>query len=137
MADYTLNVTLDLPIDQAEERVRDALAAQGFGILSEIDVRATLREKLDQDVGPYRILGACNPPLAHRAIGLDANVGALLPCNVLLRGVGDEATEVAAADPLAMLDVAGGELDDVAREARERLDRALATLATGGPDAAA
>lgn len=125
MADYTLTVTTPLPPDQAEEKVRAALAEQGFGILSEIDVEATLRAKLDVEVGPYRILGACNPPLAHRGITADADLGALLPCNVVLRGRPDGGTDIVAADPGAMLDVAGPALEDLASEARAGIEAAL------------
>ena len=125
---YTLTVTVDDSLDTAEKRVREALADEGFGILSEIDVQATLREKLGEEVGGYKILGACNPPLAHRAIGTDADIGALLPCNVLLRENPDGGTDVAAADPDAMLSLAGDDLADIASEARERLTRALEQL---------
>lgn len=128
---YTITVMLDAPLDDVEPRVRDALADEGFGILSEIDVRAALRDKLDDDVGPYKILGACNPPLARAAIAADADVGALLPCNVLLRGVADGGTAVAAADPKAMLEVADrDELRELGAEARDRIIRALRTLGT-------
>ena len=125
MADYTLTVTTTLPPDEAEEKVRAALAEQGFGILTEIDVEATLRTKLDVEVGPYRILGACNPPLAHRGITTDPDLGALLPCNVVVRGREDGGTDIVAADPGAMLGVAGPELEDLAAEARERIEAAL------------
>ncbi len=129
---YTLTVTLDAPPDEAEERVRAALAEQGFGVLTEIDVEATLREKIGEEVGPYRILGACNPPLAHRGITTDADVGALLPCNVVLREAADGGTDVVAADPLAMLAVAGDPLVELATEARERIEAALASLTDPG-----
>jgi len=125
MADYTLTVTTQLPPDQAEEKVRAALAEQGFGILTEIDVEATLRTKLDVEVGPYRILGACSPPLAHRGITADPDLGALLPCNVVVRGRPDGGTDIVAADPEAMLGVAGPELGELAHDARERIEAAL------------
>jgi uncharacterized protein (DUF302 family) len=127
---YTITVTLDAPLDDVEPRVRDALADEGFGVLSEIDVRATLRDKLGEDVGPYKILGACNPPLARAAIAADPDIGALLPCNVLLRGGPDGGTSVAAADPVAMLEIADREeLHELGADARERITRALQALA--------
>lgn len=128
MSDYTITVTLDIAPADAEEKVRAALAEQGFGILSEIDVQSALKDKLGEDVGPYKILGACNPPLARQAIDADPDIGALLPCNVLLRGNADGGTDVVAADPLAMLQMAGDALSDVGSDARERLERALEGL---------
>jgi uncharacterized protein (DUF302 family) len=129
MSQYTMTVTVDADPAEAEQRVRDALSAEGFGILSEIDVQAKLREKLDEDIGPYKILGACNPPLAHDAIGLDADIGALLPCNVLLRANEDGGTDIVAADPEAMLALAGDGLADIAADAKQRLRRALDAIA--------
>lgn len=128
---YTLTITLEDGPAEAEQRVRDALAAQGFGILSEIDVQAALRDKLGEEIGAYKILGACNPPLASRAIAADADIGALLPCNVLLRANPDGGTDVAAADPRAMLSLGAAGLEDVAAEARERIEAALAALSEG------
>lgn len=129
MGDYTMTVTVDADLATTEQRVRDALEEQGFGVLSEIDVQEKLREKLDTDVGPYKILGACRPPLALDAIRRDADIGALLPCNVLLRGNEDGGTDVAAADPSAMLALAGADLDELGKEARDRIQRALDSLA--------
>lgn len=128
MSHYTMTVTIDADPAEAEERVREALAAEGFGILSEIDVQAKLEEKLGQDVGPYKILGACNPPLALQAIDLDPDVGALLPCNVLLRANPDGGTDVVAADPETMLSIASDELADIAADAKQRLRRALDSI---------
>lgn len=125
---YTLTVTLPLALDDADERVRAALGEQGFGVLSEIDVQAALAQKLDHHIGGYRILGACNPPLARDAIAADADIGALLPCNVLLRENAEGGTDVVAADPHAMLSVAGEALAPIADDARTRLDAALASL---------
>ena len=125
---YTRTVTLPVPLDDADVRVREALADQGFGILSEIDVQAALAEKLDHHIGGYRILGACNPALARDAIAADADIGALLPCNVLLRANADGGTDVVAADPHAMLSVAGEALAPLAEDARRRVDAALAAL---------
>ena len=129
---YTLTVTTPLPPDQAEARVREALQAEGFGILSEIDVRAKLREKLDEDIGDYKILGACNPPLARQAIAADGDIGALLPCNVLLRANADGGTDIVAADPEAMLSVSDADLADLACDAKERIQRALDVVAGEG-----
>ena len=126
---YTLRI--HLPDDPAavDPRVREALAAEGFGILAEIDVQATLRDKLGEDIGAYTILGACNPPLARQAIAADPDIGALLPCNVVVRAGSGGGTDVVAADPDAMLalsDVAA--LADVAADARHRLERTLHAL---------
>lgn len=126
---YTITVTLPDEPAAAEERVRGALADEGFGILSEIDVRAKLQEKVGEDVGTYRILGACNPALAHQGISADRDLGALLPCNVLIRDGADGGTDVVAADPEAMLGVAEDEsLVGLARDAKARIIRALQTL---------
>jgi len=131
MDDTAMRVTLARPIDEADAAVRTALAAEGFGVLTEIDVESTLRSKLGDaaadEVGPTRILGACNPGLAHRALTTSADVALLLPCNVVLRGV-DGGTEVAIADPGALVELAGPELDAVACDARERLERVVAAL---------
>ena len=126
--DYTLTITLDAGPDEAERRVREVLQEQGFGVLSEIDVQQALRDKLGEEIGAYKILGACNPPLAKQAIDADPDVGALLPCNVLLRANPAGGTDVAAADPRAMLALGPKALGPVAEEARERLERALASL---------
>ena len=126
-----LTVIVAAPLDEAETRLRAALAAEGFGVLTEIDVEATLRTKLGDEqadeVGPTRILGACNPVLAHRAITTEPSVALLLPCNVVLRAV-EGGTEVAIADPDAMVTLAGDALDAVACDARERLVRVTEAL---------
>lgn len=110
-----------------DSRVRDALAAEGFGILSEIDVQATLRSNLGEDIGAYTIPGACNPPLARQAIAAD--IGALLPCNVVVRAGANGGTDVLAADPDAMLELSAADgLAEVAADAKQRLERALASL---------
>lgn len=128
MSEYTMTVTLDADPAKAEQRVREALKEQGFGVLSEIDVRAALLEKLGEDIGAYKILGACNPSLAKRAIAVDPDIGALLPCNVLVRANPEGGTDIAAADPAAMLAMGGGGLDDVASDARAGIEAALQTL---------
>lgn len=124
---YTRAIRIDGPVDAAVDRVKAALSDQGFGVLTEIDLRATMKEKLDAEVGPYVILGACNPELAHRALEADRSIGALLPCNVVVRADGDDAI-VDALDPAVMSQLAD-DLYDVASDARERIDAALAALA--------
>ncbi|MFG2820883.1 DUF302 domain-containing protein [Kitasatospora sp. NPDC048365] len=126
--EYGIPVTLDLPFADAVERTRAALAAQGFGILTEIDMQATLRAKLGEEIEEYLILGACNPPLAHRALGADRSIGLLLPCNVVVRAA-DGRTVVEAMDPQLIVRVAGNpELAAVADEAAARLRAALDAL---------
>jgi len=127
--DYGMTVRLDQPFGETAERVRGALREQGFGVLTEIDVRATLREKLGAEMEDYLILGACNPPLAHRALDTDRRIGLLLPCNVVVRADGD-ATVVEALDPQVMVGVSGEPgLTSVADEAGRRLASALEALA--------
>ena len=128
MAGYTLTATLDRPYEQALPDVRAALADQGFGVLTEIDIRATLSAKLGVEVAPQVILGACRPPLAHRALEIDPSVATMLPCNVVVRAVDDQTTVVEAFDPGAMSALAGDDLAPVAEEARTRLTAALADL---------
>ncbi|MGW4647885.1 DUF302 domain-containing protein [Kitasatospora sp. NPDC004289] len=124
-----LTVTLDIPFAEAVARVRDALAGQGFGVLTEIDVQATLQAKLGEEMEDYLIFGACNPPLAHRALTVDRRIGLLLPCNVVVRTEAGR-TVVEAADPQLLVAFTGHpELAPVADEAAERLRAALATLA--------
>jgi len=132
MSDYGIAVTLPLDFAVAVERTRAALAEQGFGVLTEIDVAATMKAKLDADLPPYLILGACNPPLAHRAITTEASIGLLLPCNVVVRALEDGQTLVEAIDPQVMAKVTDApELAEVAAEAEARLRAALATLQIG------
>ena len=127
--DYGLRKGLPgIPFDQADESVTQALKGEGFGILTTIDVKATMKEKLDVEHRPYVILGACNPHLAHQALSTDDNIGLLLPCNVVVAETAD-GSEVAIARPKAMLSIAGGEaLGRFAEEAEERLGRALDQL---------
>lgn len=127
---YTLNATLERGYDQTVADVKEALAAQGFGVLTEIDLRATLAAKLGVEVAPQVILGACRPQLAHRALEVDPSVAAVLPCNVVVRSLDEHTTVVEAFDPDAMMALAGEGLTDVATEARERLTAALASLTT-------
>ena len=126
--DYGISVTLDLPFAEAVTRTRAALAEQGFGVLTEIDVRATMQAKLGEDMEDYLILGACNPPLAHRALQADRHIGLLLPCNVVVRTAGDR-TLVEAMDPQLLVTATGQpELAPVADEAATRLRAALDSL---------
>ncbi|MEU9043657.1 MULTISPECIES: DUF302 domain-containing protein [unclassified Kitasatospora] len=127
--DYGIGVRLDRPYAQTVEAVTAALKEQGFGILTTIDVRATLREKIGAEIEDYLILGACNPALAHRALEADRRIGLLLPCNVVVRADGD-ATVVEAVDPQTLVTLAGpdGGLGEVADEAARRLGAALDTL---------
>ena len=122
------SVTLDRDFDSVVESVRAALADQGFGVLTEIDVQATMKTKLGESYDPYLILGACNPPLAHRAIQTDQSIGTLLPCNVVVRRVGDS-TVVETLDPQIMVEFTGIEdLAPVADEAGVRLQAVLDSL---------
>jgi uncharacterized protein (DUF302 family) len=126
---YTFGTRLQGPFDDIREAVIAALKTEGFGVLTEIDVAATLKAKLDVDRPPYRILGACNPPFAHRAIETDPSIGALLPCNVVVRSDGD-AVVVEMMDPKAVLGMVGRpEVDDVAAEVRTRLERVVGVVA--------
>ncbi|MBD0676812.1 DUF302 domain-containing protein [Streptomyces sp. CBMA156] len=127
--EYGLGVRLDRPFGQAVEAVTAALKEQGFGVLTTIDVRATLREKIGAEVEDYLILGACNPALAHRALQADRRIGLLLPCNVVVRADGD-GTVVEAVDPQTMVTLAGpgNGLGEVADEAARRLTAALDAL---------
>ncbi|HXV93954.1 MAG TPA: DUF302 domain-containing protein [Pseudonocardia sp.] len=126
---YFDRIRLDLPFAQAEARVRDALAEQGFGVLTEIDVKATMRAKLGEEMEDYVILGACNPQLAHRALAVDRAIGLLLPCTVVVRADGADASLVEVLDPQVMVAVPGrDELAPVADEAGRRLSAALASM---------
>ena len=129
MTSYTLGATLDQPYEETVGAVRRALDDQGFGVLTEIDLRATFKEKLDVDVAPQIILGACRPPLAYEALQVDPSLATVLPCNVVVRAIDDNTTRVEAFDPDAMMGLSGGAgLDMVATDARERLAAMLMTL---------
>ena len=126
---YTLSTTTELSFADATARVREELKTEGFGVLCEIDVRATLKEKLGVDGEPYLILGACNPPLAHRALETDPDIGALLPCNVVVYRRDGE-THVSAIDAERMLSIVGrDELAPIAAEVRARLARVVERVA--------
>lgn len=124
-----ITTRLHTDIETAEALVTEALKAEGFGVLTEIDVRATLRKKLDVDFRPYKILGACNPALAYRALNAEPGIGLLLPCNVTLEEVEQGIIEVSAIAPLAMMRMVNSpDLDSIAQEANERLQRAIDSL---------
>jgi uncharacterized protein (DUF302 family) len=126
------NVRMKIPYEEAIDTVTNALKAEGFGVLTRIDVRATMKEKLGVDFRPYAILGACNPPLAHRALSADPEVGLMLPCNVTVESTGMDDTTVRIADPVVMLTVGtlgdNAALVDIARDARTRLERVAQSL---------
>ena len=125
-----LEVKVAMPYEQAIAKVTAALKEQGFGVLTSIDVQATLKQKLGVDFRPYTILGACNPPLAHKALSADLDMGLLLPCNVIVYAV-EDGTVISIADPLAMLRLADNPaLNEMAQEARARLERVVAALAS-------
>jgi uncharacterized protein (DUF302 family) len=127
--DIGIRTTLKLPYEQAVQKATDALKAEGFGVLSQIDMQATLKQKLKVDFRRYVILGACNPPLAHRALSANLDVGLLLPCNVIVYEEGDRSV-VTAVDPVEMLGVLKGDavVHEVAVEARTKLQRVIAGL---------
>ena len=126
---YTIDRLLtDVSFDDADARTRAALQAKGFGVLTEIDVKATMKKKLDKDMPAYRILGACNPGMAFEAIGLEPRVGAMLPCNVILREV-DGGVEVSAVDPVASMSaIENHDLHAVAGQVRDALAEAIAAI---------
>ena len=126
---YGFGKHVNLPYDEAIERTKAALKTQGFGVLTEIDVKKTMKEKLDADFQPYVILGACNPPLAHKALMAEPEIGLLLPCNVVVHEDGD-GSRVMVMDPEAALGIVKSPaLEEVAREAKLRLQKALEELA--------
>jgi uncharacterized protein (DUF302 family) len=137
MTDYSLAAVLPLPYAAVDRRVRDALAGEGFGVLTQIDVQATLRSKLGVELRPYEILGACNPALAHEAIGQQPDIGLLLPCNVVVRSPErDSETVLEILDPVAQLGVAGNpHLMLLAEEVRRRMLRVLAAVSSSPGDA--
>lgn len=131
---YCLHRRVNGSFSEVVDATRAALATEGFGVLTEIDVKATLAKKLDVTMPPYLILGACNPGLAHRALGLDPAIGTLLPCNVVVAEDADGRISVAAIDPRAMFAVVDDPaLAPIVDDARARLERALAALPDAGP----
>ena len=123
---YTFGKTVDMGFDRAVERATEALAAEGFGVLTDIDVAATLKKKLGETVPPYRILGACNPAFAHKALSAEPRIGALLPCNVVVREDASGVVHVEFMDPDAVLGLVGRpEIAPIAAQVRGKLQRAL------------
>ena len=126
-SDYGFTRTFaNVKLDEARTRITDALKAEGFGVLTEIDVKATLKKKIDVDFRPYVILGACNPPIAHKALTAEPAIGLLLPCNVVVAETDDGSSEVAVIKPEAMFSlVKNPDMEPLAKDVTERLTRAL------------
>jgi uncharacterized protein (DUF302 family) len=127
---YGLSTIVDLPYERAVARTREALGNEGFGVLTEIDVKATLKKKIDVDFRPYVILGACNPSLAHKALSVELDIGLLLPCNVIVYAADEPGRSVVAAlDPVEALSLTDNEgIRPLASEVRSRLERVLADV---------
>jgi len=126
---YHFTKTLGLPFDRAVERVTEALAKEGFGVLTDIDVAATMKKKLGREFRPYRILGACNPQLAYRALTLEDKIGTMLPCNVIVQQHEGGAIEVSAVDPVASMQaIQNPSLAEVAKEVQAKLKRVVDSL---------
>lgn len=126
---YYYAKTVEKSFDEIEQRVRDALKEQGFGVLTEIDVQATLRKKLDVNFRRYKILGACNPPYAHKALLVEDKIGLMLPCNVVVQETDEGKTDVAAIDPVAsMAAVENDKLKEVATQIRGKLQSVIDSL---------
>ena len=126
---YSFGKTVALPFDAAVQRVTDELAKVGFGVLTEIDVKATMKKKLDLEMAPYRILGACNPQFASRAIAAEPAIGALLPCNVVVRELADGRVRVEAMDPHSVMALVGRpEVGEIAGQVRGLLEQALSKV---------
>jgi uncharacterized protein (DUF302 family) len=126
---YYFNKTIDGPMDQAVEKVTEELKKEGFGILTEIDIKATLKKKLDVDFYNYKILGACNPPFAYKALQAEDKIGAMLPCNVIVQERTPGVIEVSAVDPVASMSaVENDDLGEIATEIRARLKKVIESL---------
>jgi uncharacterized protein (DUF302 family) len=126
---YYFSKTLDLPFEEAIALVTEQLKQEGFGVLTEIDVKATVKKKLGKDFRNYRILGACNPPFAYRALLAENKIGTMLPCNVIVQETATGAVEVAAIDPIASMQaIENPALGDIAAEIQNKLERAIGSL---------
>jgi uncharacterized protein (DUF302 family) len=131
MKDYAFSATLNMPYEDAVSRVTEALKEEGFGVLTEIDVKATLKKKLNKDFRKYVILGACNPPYAYRTLQADLDVGLLLPCNVIVYETDDKKSRVSAIDPIAALQVIQNQLlKEIAGEVSEKLKSIMEKVRT-------
>lgn len=129
MSKYYFNKTLKISFEDAIARVTEELKKEGFGVLTEVDVAATFKKKLDVDFRPYRILGACNPTFAHKSVSAESHIGVYLPCNVVVQDAGEGKVDVAAVDPLvAMSRVDNSELESVAKQVQEKLKRVIDNL---------
>jgi uncharacterized protein (DUF302 family) len=126
---YSMQKTLSIPFEKALQRVKECLGSEGFGVLTEIDMRETLKKKLNVDYRQYTILGACNPPFAYQALQVEDRIGLLLPCNVVVQGTADGRVEAAAIDPtIAMQTVGNPKLTGIAAQVKEKLARVIAAL---------
>ena len=126
---YGIHVTVDCSMDEAERKTIEALKAEGFGVLTEINVQAVLKNKINVDRKPYKILGACNPTLANKALSLEPDLGLLLPCNVVIREEEDASITVAIVDPAAMFSVVNKpEMEEMADEVRTAFERIMAAI---------
>ena len=127
--DYYFSATMDIPFDDAIDKVIDELKKEGFGVLTDIDVKATLKKKLDVDYHKYRILGACNPPFAYKALQTENKIGTMLPCNVIVQETEDGKVEVSAVDPVASMQaIQNTELRDIANQVQAKLMKVVDSL---------
>ena len=126
---YYFSTTMNIPFDEAIEKVIEELKKEGFGVLTDIDVKATLKNKLDVDYQNYRILGACNPPFAYKALKAEDKIGTMLPCNVVVQDAKDGSVEVSAVDPMASMQaIENSELENIANEVRMKLKAVIEHL---------
>jgi len=126
---YYISTHVSGSLEETIDRVKEALAGEGFGVLTEIDVKQTMQDKLGEDFRDYRILGACNPPFAHKALEAEDKIGTMLPCNVIVQRSGANEMEVAAVDPVASMQAVGNDsLEPIATEIRDRLERVVKSL---------
>ncbi|MGV6801577.1 MAG: DUF302 domain-containing protein [bacterium] len=126
---YHFSTTVRMPFDEAISKTTDVLSANGFGVLTTIDIRATLKKKLDADFRPYTILGACSPKLAYQALQAEPHIGTMLPCNVIIQDHGDDGVEISAVDPIASMQaIENPELGRIAGQVQEMLKKAIADL---------